>query len=56
MLTLIDAGIARLRSGRTYPEDRITHHHGEADHQAFLERPFLEAREAVRARLGSPRT
>jgi hypothetical protein len=52
MLTLIEAGIARLRSGRAYPEDRITHHHGEVDHQAFLEGPFVEARDAVRARLG----
>jgi hypothetical protein len=53
MLTLIEAGITRLRSGRAYPEDRVTHHHGELDHQAFLERPFVEARERVRARLAS---
>jgi hypothetical protein len=52
MLTLIEAGIARLRSGRAYPEDRITHHHREVDHQSFLEGPFVEARDAVRARLG----
>jgi hypothetical protein len=51
MVTLIEAGIARLRIGRHYPEDRITHHHGEDDHQAFLERPFVEALERVRARL-----
>lgn len=51
MLTLIEGGIARLRSGRRYPEDRITHHHGETDHQAFLERPFVEALARVRARL-----
>jgi hypothetical protein len=52
MLALIEGGIARLRSGRRYPEDRITHHHGEGDHQAFLERPFVDALERVRARLG----
>jgi hypothetical protein len=50
MLTQIEAGIERLRSGRHYPEDRITHHHGEGDHQAFLEGPFREALERVRAR------
>jgi hypothetical protein len=51
MLAMIDAGIARLRTGRRYPEERITHHHGHADHQAFVERPFMEARGLVRARL-----
>jgi hypothetical protein len=51
MLALIEGGLARTRSGRRYPEDRITHHHSEADHQAFLERPFIEAMERVRARL-----
>jgi hypothetical protein len=51
MLVQIEAGIERLRAGRRYPEDRITHHHAGADHQAFLERPFVEARERVRARL-----
>jgi hypothetical protein len=55
MLALIEGGIARLRSGRRYPEDRITHHHGEADHLAFLERPFLDALERVRARFGEAR-
>jgi hypothetical protein len=51
MLAMIDGGIARLRTGRRYPEERITHHHGHADHQAFVERPFMEARGLVRARL-----
>jgi hypothetical protein len=54
MVTVIEAGIARMRSGRHYPDGRITHHHGEADHRAFLERPFLEALERVRARLEHP--
>jgi hypothetical protein len=55
MLAMIEAGIERLRSGRSYPEDRITHHHGEADHIAFLERPFNEALELVRERLEAKR-
>jgi hypothetical protein len=50
MRTLIEAGLERIRTGRRYPEDRITHHHDENDHQAFLERPFLEALERVRTR------
>jgi hypothetical protein len=51
MLTLISGGLDRIRRGRRYPEDRITHHHLESDHDAFLERPFLEAMERVRARM-----
>ena len=27
------------------------HHHGEADHLAYLERPFLQAREAIHRRM-----
>ena len=52
MLTLIEAGLEHIRNGRRYPEDRITHHHTEPDHTAFLERPFLEALEKVRGRMG----
>lgn len=51
MLTLIEGGLDRIRHGKRYPEDRITHHHPEDDHGAFLERPFLEALERVRARM-----
>jgi hypothetical protein len=40
-----------LLSGRRYPEDRITHRHVEPNHNALLERPFLEALECVRARM-----
>jgi hypothetical protein len=52
MLALIEGGLERIRHGRRYPEDRITHHHREGDHDAFLERPFLEALERVRGRMG----
>lgn len=52
MLALIEGGLERIRHGRRYPEDRITHHHLEDDHVAFLERPFLEALERVRSRMG----
>jgi len=40
----------RERSTQHRP-DRVSHHHGEADHLAYLERPFLEALELIRARL-----
>ena len=54
MLTLIGGSLEYIRqlSPRWRP-GTVTHHHGEADHQAFLERPFLEAQAALRARLGS---
>ncbi|MGH2640553.1 MAG: CehA/McbA family metallohydrolase, partial [Actinomycetota bacterium] len=51
MRVLIESGLDRIRRGRRYPEERITHHHTEADHGAFLERPFLEALDRVRARI-----
>jgi hypothetical protein len=51
MEVLIEAGLEHVRNGRRYPEDRITHHHEEPDHDAFLERPFHEALERVRSRM-----
>jgi hypothetical protein len=52
MLAMVDGGLQRVRQHAVrYPEDRISHHHGEPDHGAFLERPFLEALERVRSRL-----
>ncbi len=54
MLALIDGGIQRIRGHAVrYPEDRITHHHGEQDHGVFLERPFAEALARVRERLAA---
>ena len=52
MLTLVEGGLAYVRDmAPRRPSGRVSHHHGEADHQAFLERPFLEAQAALRARL-----
>jgi hypothetical protein len=52
MLTLVDGMLTYVRDGASqYPAETVTHHHGEADHLAYLQRPFLEAREAIRARL-----
>ena len=52
MLTLIDGSLDYIRHRSTqYPHGHASHHHGEADHQAFLERPFHEAREAIHRRM-----
>ena len=54
MLAMIDGGIQRIRGHAVwYPEDRISHHHGEPDHGAFLERPFTEALARVLERLAA---
>jgi hypothetical protein len=52
MLTLLDGSLdyIRTRSRQDQPH-RITHAHGEVDHQAFLERPFQEALAAIHARM-----
>jgi hypothetical protein len=52
MLTLVNGSLEYVRglAPRRRPE-RTVQHHGEADHQAYLERPFLEAREALHRRL-----
>jgi hypothetical protein len=52
MLTLIDGGLSYIRETAALHRDgAVTHHHGEADHVAYLQRPFLAAREAVRRRI-----
>jgi len=52
MLTLISGSLdyIRRRSPR-YPDSTTTHFHGQSDHQAELERPFLEAIDAIHARM-----
>jgi hypothetical protein len=52
MLTLVEGGLAYVRD--LAPRRKVQHtrfHHGESDHQAFLERPFLEAQATLRQRL-----
>ena len=52
MLTLIDGSLDHIRHRSTqYPAGHASHHHGEADHVGFLERPFHEAREAIHRRM-----
>jgi hypothetical protein len=52
MLTLLHGGIDYIRQrSPQYRPGSVTHHHGEEDHLAFLERPFQEAIEALHRRL-----
>ncbi len=52
MLTLLQGGKEYIRQrSRQYPPDQVTHHHGEEDHLAYLERPFQEAIEAIHQRM-----
>lgn len=51
VLSLLHGGLAYIRErSRQFTPSTVTHHHGEDDHLAYLERPFLEAINAVRAR------
>ncbi|NIM94035.1 MAG: hypothetical protein GTO18_10045 [Anaerolineales bacterium] len=52
MLTLLHGGIDYIRDRtRQFPSGTVTHHHGEEDHLAYLERPFHEAIEAIERRV-----
>jgi len=52
MLTMIEGGMSFIRNtSHQYAPGSVTHHHGEDDHMAYLLRPFLEAQEAVLARM-----
>ncbi len=52
MLTLIEGGLTYIRrlAPRRNP-DHTTHHHTHQDHQAFLEEPYRQAREAIHRRM-----
>lgn len=52
MLTLVEGNLAYIRQTAAYdPRGSVTHHHGEDDHQAFLERPFHEAAALLHQRM-----
>ncbi|MEO8463646.1 MAG: CehA/McbA family metallohydrolase [Chloroflexota bacterium] len=51
MLSLVSAGREYLRSASPqYPAGTVTHKHGRRDHLAYLEEPFIEAEQRIRAR------
>ena len=52
MLAAIEGDLTYIREvSLQYEPGTVTHHHGEDDHLAYLERPFLEARQAIRERM-----
>jgi hypothetical protein len=52
MLTLIEGSLAYMRNTAAHDAPgSVTHHHGEHDHTAFLERPFHEAAELLHRRM-----
>lgn len=52
ILASVEGSLAYIRENtRQHDPARTTHHHGEGDHTAYLERPFIEAREAVHKRM-----
>ncbi|MBM3277644.1 MAG: CehA/McbA family metallohydrolase [Candidatus Handelsmanbacteria bacterium] len=51
MLTLVDGCLSYIRHSSRQRPAPTTHHHGEADHLAYLERPFLEAQAAILRRM-----
>lgn len=56
LLTLVDGALTYVRgSSGQFREDAVTHHHTERNHQAYLERPFLQAQEALRRKMAASR-
>ena len=52
MLTLVSETLEYMwHTAPHRPEGTVTHHHGEEDHFAYLERPFREAIEAIHRRM-----
>ncbi len=52
MLTLLHGGVEHIRHrSRQHLSGTVTHHHGEHDHLAYLERPFKEAIELLNQKL-----
>lgn len=50
MLTLLHGGLEYVRTRAASSGRNVTHHHGESDHLAWLERPFREAIHALQTR------
>ena len=54
MLTQVEGGLEYMRhTAAHHAPGTVTHHHGEEDHLAYLERPFLQARAAIHRRMHS---
>ena len=56
MLTLLEVDLAYIREGSgQHTHGNVTHHHGQSDHIAYLEKPFLEAQSAIKERVKNSR-
>lgn len=54
MLTLVQGSLTYIRGVAAHAHaGPVTHHHGEADHQAFLERPLAQALHRLERRLAT---
>ena len=52
MLSLIEGGLSYIkRRSWQHKPGTTTHHHGGDDHEAFLEAPYVQAREAIHRRM-----
>ena len=52
MLTLVEGCLTYIsETAALHRPGTATHHHGEEDHLAYLERPFREAQEAIHRRM-----
>lgn len=52
MLTLCSGGIEYIRTrAHQWPKGTVTHHHGNHDHEKYLEEPFQEAIRAIHQRM-----
>ncbi len=55
LVTLLEGSLAYIDARTAHrAAARVTHHHGEDDHRAYLERPFREAIDALRRRMDDP--
>ena len=52
MMAVVEGDLAYIaETSGQHMLGNVTHHHGEDDHIAYLQRPILEAQEALRRRM-----
>ena len=51
LLTLVEGGLAYVRTAQHDPSGSVTYPHGEENHLAYLSKPFLEAQAVLTARI-----
>lgn len=53
LLSLVEGGLGYVRSAVHHPPGSVTYPHGDDEHRAYLEQPFLEAQTALASRIAS---